>query len=153
MKDIQQHKYSAFDAALNYITFKDRTFKEIYNKLKDKGYTEDDIETAICKLLEYKYIDDSRYAYSFIKDNIDKKGKTRITSELINKGVSKSVIVDEMSKFEFCEEEAIESEIRRKFGRVSFVDEKAKARVIGYFARRGFKYCDISRAISNLNQY
>ena len=60
-------RYSAFDTALYYITFKDRTKKEISTKLKEKGYSDLDIEEAILKLKEYGYINEENYAFSYIK--------------------------------------------------------------------------------------
>ena len=144
---IKQNNISAFDAALNFITFKDRTKQEIEIKLKEKMYSLEEIDLAIDKLLEYKYIDDSNYTNRYIKSNIDKKGVSRITNELINKGVSREIISEELSKFDFCEEDAITNEIIRKYGTEKF-DDKQKSKIIGYFARRGFKYNDISRALS-----
>ena len=61
---------SAFDVAANYIAFKDRTENEVYNKLKEKGYCSQEIDDAIQKLLEYGYVNDERYALSYIRSNI-----------------------------------------------------------------------------------
>lgn len=145
-------KYTAFDSALYYITFKERSQNEIEQKLKDKGYSADEIDEAVAKLLEYNYINDSRYANLYIKSNIDKKGMSRITNELIGKGINKDIISLELEKFEFQEDKAIATEIKRKYGIGKF-DDKMKAKIYGYFARRGFKYNDISKALTHINDY
>ena len=83
---------SAFDVALNYITFKDRTEKEIHTKLKEKGYSNLDIDETIDKLKEYGYINEENYAFSYIKSNINKKSKKIIKMELLQKGINKDIV-------------------------------------------------------------
>ncbi len=138
---------SAFDKAVNLLAFKDRTKKEIYDKLKEKGYSIDEIDIAVCKLCEYGYINDERYALSYIKANIGKKGKKLIKTELINKGVDRDVVAVSLEEVFVDEYETIDSIILRRYSDVDFKDEKIRRRVFGYLQRRGFDYGSISAAI------
>ena len=52
----------ARDTALKYINNKQRTKKEIINKLREKDFTEDIIEKVIKLFEKYGYIDDYAYA-------------------------------------------------------------------------------------------
>ena len=59
----QPTTYSAFDTAIYYLTFRDRSRKELCDKLTEKGYEEAEIAEAVEKLMSYGYIDDERYAH------------------------------------------------------------------------------------------
>ncbi|MBP3622211.1 MAG: regulatory protein RecX [Lachnospiraceae bacterium] len=141
-------RYSAFDTALYYITFKDRTKKEISTKLKEKGYSDLDIEEAILKLKEYGYINEENYAFSYIKSNITKKGSKLISMELMNKGVSNEIIREQLLEFEEREEDVIGNILESRYAETDFSDERALRRVYSYFARKGFRYDSISNALS-----
>lgn len=141
-------RYSAFDTALYYITFKDRTKKEISTKLKEKGYSDLDIEEAILKLKEYGYINEENYAFSYIKSNITKKGYKLISMELMNKGVSNEIIREQLLEFEEREEDVIGNILESRYAETDFSDERALRRVYSYFARKGFRYDSISNALS-----
>lgn len=83
----QPTTYSAFDTAIYYLTFRDRSRKELCDKLTEKGYEEAEIAEAVEKLMSYGYIDDERYASSYIRNQMRAKGRRRITMELSGKGV------------------------------------------------------------------
>lgn len=138
-----QGKYSAFDTALYYLSFKDRTIKELSDKLNEKGYSEEDISIAIDKLLYYEYLNDKSYALSYIKGNIKKKGIKLITNELMSKGIAKQDILDaldELEVFDLDEGSIVRDIFDRRFTDVDMSDQKQRRRVIAYFLRRGFSY-------------
>ncbi len=141
-------RYSAFDTALYYITFKDRTEKEIQDKLKEKGYSYSDIDVAVSKLKEYGYINEENYAFSYIKSNIHKKGYRRITSELAARGLDKDIIEEQLDMFDFSEEDTIYNILDSRFSNCDMYDEKQLRRIYSFFARRGFSYGNISNALS-----
>lgn len=141
--------YSAFDTAAYYLTYKDRTEKEVYDKLKEKGYSSQDIDESICKLKMYGYLNDENYALSYIKSNINKKGTKRIYMELAQKGVSKDTIYEQLDEFVIDETGVVEDILYKRYRNVDFNDETQRHRVYGYFMRRGFKQDSISKAITN----
>ena len=145
---VSRVRYSAFDTALYFLTFKDRTIKEIKDKLKEKGYSDSDIEDALVKLIDYGYINEKNYAFSYIKSNMNKKGAKLITMELIQKGLDKGVIMEQLSYFQDDEEDIVYSSVCKKYKDVDLDDEKQRRRVFSYFVRRGFKYESVSSALS-----
>ncbi len=147
--DNSKARYSAFDKAVNYLTFKDRTKKEIVDKLTEKGYGREDIDEAIHRLCEYGYINDERYTFSYIKANIQKKGKKLIRTELLNKGIDREVVSSCLEDTVVDEYETIDSILLKRYGDADFTDEKVCRRVYGYLQRRGFNYSCISSAISH----
>lgn len=145
---VKSNIYSAFDAALNVLTFKARTTKEIKTKLKEKGYSANQIEETVTKLTYYNYLDDEAYALSYIKANACTKGKKLILGELLNKGIDKSIILDCYEKLETDEKDTIQSIFDKRFINYDMTDEKQKRKVFSYFARRGFNYDSISSVIN-----
>lgn len=156
-----ENKYSAFDTALYYLSFKNRTQKEIKDKLIEKGYSESEIDKSISKLLEYGYIDDSHYTFLYIKSNINKKGIKLIKNELINKGILKEVVDEQYSVYleneisdDVCnnndfEYNTVNEIFERRFYSIDLTDEKNLRKVNSYFIRRGFKYEIVNKVIKN----
>ena len=138
------------DAALNIITYKDRTVAELKKKLTEKGYGLSEIEDVIAKLAEYNYVDDQRYAIHFAKGRSESRGARVIRMELKNKGVSDSLISLAMEELDVDESETVEKLLRRRYGNEDLRDEKTRNRAYGFLMRRGFSYDTISRAISLL---
>ena len=80
--------------ALNLISYRQRSIQEVRNNLKEKGYEDIYIEKAIEYCESQNYLNDEEFALSFIRDkqNLNNLGSKRIKYELINKGVSESII-------------------------------------------------------------
>ncbi len=141
---------SCKERALKLITIKDRTQKELTDKLKEKGYREEEIEEVILFLKEYKYIDDFSYAQKFTRDaqNLKKWGKSKIIFELSRKGIDKETAQSVTDEFCTDEEEILDIEIQKRFKNSDLSNEKERARIFGYFARRGFSPSEIKGAIN-----
>lgn len=125
--------------ALKLITIKDRTKKEIYEKLKQKGYDETSITEEIAFLEEYGYINDANYARKFVNDcvNIKKWGGKRIYSELVRKGIDRDIIDGLINQDN--EEEILMAEFEKRFKNSDLSNIKERRRIFGFFMRRGFK--------------
>jgi len=139
---------NAFDKAAYYITYRDRTKKEVYDKLKEKGYSSHDIDDAIFKLIEYGYVDDERYALSYIRSNINSKGINRIIIELGQKGIKKDIIQECLKISEFNEYETIKDIFKRRYSDIDLNDERCVRKIFSYFSRRGFKFECIHKVIA-----
>ena len=134
----QPTTYSAFDTAIYYLTFRDRSRKELCDKIAE----------AVEKLMSYGYIDDERYASSYIRNQMRAKGRRRITMELSGKGVDSEMTRELCMELVPDEAETIYDLLERRYGNLDFSDEGQMRRMYSFFARRGFKYEDIRRAVS-----
>ncbi len=65
-----------------------------------KGYDEDAITKAIDFLKEYNFLDDKDYTNKFVKDKLKCQGSNKIRYSLMQKGVSKDVIEEELSSID-----------------------------------------------------
>ena len=142
-------KYSAFDTAIYYLTFKDRTKREIEDKLKEKGYGEEEIDEAVARLMGYGYINDKGYTLSYIKSNIEKKGRRLIVRELLNKGIEKDTIEQYMEEADIDEYTQVENILIKKYSTADFNDISDRRKIFSYFARRGYGFDVINKAITN----
>lgn len=89
-----EEERKVINAALNILSYRQRSIKELREKLREKGYDNLFIEKAIDYCKEQNYLNDEEFSISYIKDKqyLNKLGSKRIKYELINKGVSKDII-------------------------------------------------------------
>lgn len=84
----------AMDSAVNYLSYRSRTEKEVIDKLSQKNYSEKIIAEIIKRLKEYHYIDDCAYLKNYLLGNaqMTRYGKIRIVNDLQRKGLKESVL-------------------------------------------------------------
>lgn len=91
-----------YNKILHYIDFKPRTEKEIIKYLKEHEADEETISSIVKKLTRIKYLDDKRYASSFVNESIRKqKGKNYIIQQLNDKGVEENYIYEALKVYEY----------------------------------------------------
>ena len=97
----ENKRFEAYYVALKYIKTKLRTRKEIEEYLSKKDYNDFDIDYAVARLEQEKYLDERVYAKSYILDAINLKniGPNKIVIELTNLGIDKNIVLDELSIF------------------------------------------------------
>ena len=93
-------KRNPINSALRLLKFRARSENEIRTKLKQKGYTQEEIEETIAFLKEKGFLDDETFAYLFAYDamTLKKYGPFRIKWELRKLGVDEYIIEDAISK-------------------------------------------------------
>ena len=106
----------AFEAALNYLSYKARTTKEMVDYLKKKEMDEESIGYAIEKLEEYKYLNDEQYAEDYVKyyQSNPRYGAKMLEYRLIQKGISASIAKRVCETFREDEEGRVIIELIRK---------------------------------------
>lgn len=73
-----------------YCAYQDRCHKEVRNKLSDLGIWDDDAGQIIVELIEEKFLDEERFARSFVrgKHRFKKWGRIKIKQELKRKEIT-----------------------------------------------------------------
>lgn len=91
----------AYYSALKFIKTKLRTKKEIEEKLKKLGYTNNVVLNTIKRLEEQKYINDDIYIKAYISDqiNLTLKGPKKISQELIKLGFKEEIVNTYIDKY------------------------------------------------------
>lgn len=131
--------------AMNLLTKKDYTQKQLCKKLKEGYYTEGQIDKTIDFLKEYGYLDDARYVKNYFFTYIGTTPKNQIIRKLLEKGISQEMLdkmVDEIYKEEseltnIPSEEEIGIKLleKKNYDILSSVKEKQKA--YAYLLRKG----------------
>ena len=80
------------ESALRTIERSYKTEKEIRDKLLAKEFDIETVDSTINFLIEYGFIDDSKFVSMYIKDRIRTQGRNKIRYSLISKGVNKLLI-------------------------------------------------------------
>lgn len=129
--------------ALRLLTIKDRTERELEDRLERKGYDKDVVNAVIEEMKSLGYVDDKRYAMHFaeLRAAYDKFGPYRILVELGRRGIPKDLAEDTVrSVFHEGREEANALELAMQWVTRKGTDDKEKAyrRLYAYLARRGF---------------
>lgn len=134
-------------ASLRYLSYRDRSTKEMTEYLEKKGFGAEDIEEEINRLKTRRYIDDARFARQHILYALEKgRGSLRIERDLKNKGICQEDMEDgiyqaeeilEMS-YEECQIEQAEKIAVAMMEGLEF-NEKNLAKVARRLSGRGFK--------------
>lgn len=132
---------------MNMLKAKDQTEYELRQKLKRDYFPEKVINRAIEYVKGYNYIDDRRYADSYIALRSSHKSRMAVRYELISKGIPEELIDDGMQAAGINDRESIMRLLKRKFCPEDLMDEKKKQKIFGYFMRKGFCVSDVRDSI------
>ena len=116
------------------LSLRDRTKKELQQKLNEKYRNSRMVEKSVLKLVELGYINDKEYAVSYIMSR--KYGKQRITYNLMQKGIGRETIEEAYFSIEEEYERNIEDEKLEKAIEKNIKKEENK--LIQYLVRQGF---------------
>ena len=135
--------------AMHLLEKQDRTEANLRKKLRESGYPEMAIDSAISYVASYHYIDDERYARNYVRYHQDGKSKKKIFEALLLKGVAKDVISSALEEeYEASEENMILELIEKKHYDVETADIKEKSKMFRFLIGRGFTPGDIDRILS-----
>jgi len=148
-----EQKRKAKDIALNLLSFRARSEKEISEKLKRRGFSRENIEEAKEDLRRVNLLNDYEFACSWIKDRMKNRprGIVLLKQELIKKGVKKEIIDKALGEcYPEADEVKIASElIKKREKRYKYLDKQtARKRMSGFLLRRGFSYEVVKEAIN-----
>ena len=154
---LSEERKSAKDRALKFLSYRDRSEKEILTKLKDVGYDESIIEWVIADLKRLKFIDDKRFAYSFAQTQMITRpmGEFFLKRELKQKGVATELIEQTIEKvYQEKDQLTVAMELgEQRKKRFKNLDElKVKKRVSDFLLRRGFSWDIVSYILENWNE-
>ncbi len=155
IKGVLQHEEQnkVINHALNLLSYRQRSEKEIYNALKRKNFEDSYIKNAIDYCRENRYLDDRAFAESFIRDkmNLNSFGPERIRYELILKGISKDIIEDLLTidydeQYEMAMDLALKKLNTYKNGDRNSIYRK----LTGFLQRKGYSFDIISKVAKEI---
>lgn len=143
-------------AGIKHISYKQRTRKEVADKLRDLEHTPDQIEEAIDKLEEMGFLDDEGYAEEFVDTRQVRYGRKRIFLELRKRGIPEHIAekaLDEVLDVDAGYQKALEL-AKKKYAQCDGLEaQKAAARIQGMLLRKGYSYDVVNNIIKELGVY
>lgn len=144
--DVEKARKRTFDRAVNLLTFKPRSIRELRERLLEKDWTNSRIVDDVIKTLEtYGYLNDAQFAKDLAASKLRQKpvGKYVLRQKLMRKKLDKETIDEAIEKaFENAPEEemidlAIEKRLRIK-GKPT--DREDAKKFYDFLLRQGFSY-------------
>ena len=156
------------EAALDLLSYRSRTRQELETRLRQKGFPVGRIRPCLDDLEGKGLLDDEAVAAAFVRDRLRHRprGKSRLVSELRAKGVDAQLATDAIEQV-FGDEEVTDAGLAREaaerwvarqgpatlqvLGHAAHTPErdKARRRLYGYLARRGFRGEALTHALDH----
>lgn len=133
--------------ALNYLSFRERSTKEVRTYLKDKTDDHEQLERVLAKLHEQSFLDDERFARNWVENRnlLKPRSKRQLQMELRQKGIDSNIVEEVLGEqSDENEQENIQELIRKKKNTSAGRDEQ---KLIRYLISKGFRYGDIKAVL------
>lgn len=145
MKDdsvLDKARYQAYDL----VARRPRSEWEMYQFLKRKDYTDEIIAGVVGQLKEQGYLDDYRFATSWVASRrlLKATNQRRLRLELRQKHVDDNVIQKVLEEDETDDRDALRRLVEQKRRQTRYQDP---VKLMQYLARQGFAYDDIKQVI------
>ena len=125
--------------------------REIRTKLYQKGYSSETTQKIIETIKEYKLIDDSDYAKTYVDSN-KTKSKREIEFNLSQKGIDKHIIQNAVNDIENDDEMAKIDIITAKYMKNKPKTSENLQKLFRYLQGKGFEFELIKNKISKLKE-
>lgn len=144
MDQINKKEFSkARNKAFKLLSYRERTIKEIEDRLRKKDFTEDIIKAVVDYLLENDYLNEERFAKMWIRSrkNHHPRGRKLIYKELKNKGINQRIINIALNQYLSQEDELEMAEyLMAKWLRRRKKEDSSSYKLKNYLANKGFSY-------------
>lgn len=149
----QSEKQRANEKALNLITYRDHSKKELKEKLS-RTYSAETAEEIAEKMQEAGLVNDEEYARKYADELLRKKHMSMrgIEFKLREKGISSEIIQIIKEELEFDPVSEIQQVLAKKYPTYA-QDEKVKKRAIAALQRLGWSWSDIKNAMQEENNF
>lgn len=148
LRDDDEHE-RAYQSALHFLGARPRSSAEVQRNLRDKGFDDEVIASAIARLLDHGYLNDEEFARYWLdnRSRFRPRSAKAIRYELRQKGVDRDAIEAAVEALD--EDAAAWDAAAAKIDRFRDLPQDEFERKLGAFlARRGFDYETARRAVA-----
>ena len=134
--------------------YQDRCHKEVYNKLRTYGLDDEDTNALISHLIEYQFLDEQRFAESFVsgKYRIKKWGRNKIKAHLKQKSIPQVCIDDALKTIDDdLYMKNLKGLAERKWKEKKGSSFEKKVKVQQFLSSRGYEF-DLIHDVLNTNE-
>ena len=149
------HRLQVFDLAVQLLSVKSRSARELAAALRKRGASRDECAAAIERLQELRLVDDASYARYVARSRMagGAMSKRRVQQELARRGVAPEVarealgeVAAEVGLDEYEGALAVAQKRMRSLGRED--GATVRRRLYGFLARRGYESSVVSRVMA-----
>jgi regulatory protein len=137
----EDQREAAYQKALNFIQYRERSEAEVQQHLKEQNLSEEIAGQVIERLRRSGLVNDQRFAQAWIENRSEFHPRSRraLAYELRQKGIDPGAIQDALQDVDE-EQLAFQAAVKqfRKFQTLEWPDFRQK--MLGFLARRGFSY-------------
>ena len=134
--------------ALHLLERMDRTEQQLRTKLTEGGYPPEIVEQTLEYVRSFHYIDDVRYARTYIEYRKASRSLRQMERELYQKGISKADFQEALEELETPdEEEQIRQWMEKKRFDAKTAGRQERDRFIRFLLRRGYGMAAIQRVL------
>lgn len=153
INDLQEkdHFEGAYQRAINFLSYRIRSEKEIRQNLAKYEVPEEIINRVLDRLRDASLANDREFASLWVENRIQFKprGKRALSSELFQKGIPNEIIEDVLAELD--EEKLAYQCAHSKITKYRGLEEKAfQKKLSGLLTRRGFPYHIIKDVVGSL---
>lgn len=154
LKEIQNFAQFSYgkNLALYHLSFKQRTAQEVRDYLTKHEIETGTIEQVLTNLKEDRWIDDRKYAESFIQSNLlsGDKGPFVLKQKLKQKGIASSIIDSQLEQADFSElSQKTAEKILRKYQN-KLPSKALQDKILQSLMNKGFSYEQAKSTFQNL---
>ena len=138
----------AYMRSLDLLSRRARSEWEMRDYLKRKEYEPDIIDKILLRLNDAGYIDDYKFASSWVENRhlLKSISQRKLWQELKQKHITDEIINEVLGADETDEQQTLKALIEKKRSQTRYQDDK---KLIAYLAGQGFRYDDIKEAMSS----
>ena len=154
LKEIQDYAQFSYgkNLALYHLSFKQRTAKEVKDYLTQHDIQPEIISQVLDNLKKDHWINDRKYANSFIQSNLltSDKGAFVLKQKLSQKGISSTIIEEELSQFDFTEftDKVAKKLLKKHQGKLP--SKALQDKILQSMINKGFSYSQAKTAYQHL---
>jgi len=135
--------------AVNYLSYRQRSSKEMIDHLIKKGFTRECAEEVTRQLQSARMMNDLEFTRAFVRDRLKRKptGQALLRMQLIAKGIPSSMadtVLADLISPQNQQASALQAAMRKiqitRSSTINLDDEKQKKRLLDFLLRRGFSY-------------
>ena len=130
--------------AMHILEQMDRTEHQLREKLAKGEYPQECIDSAVEYVKKYRYLDDERFASSYVRYHQEKLSRQQLSVKLSQKGVGRDIIEEALEmEYEADDGEKIRNLLSKRHFDPDNTDRQENNKIYQYILRRGFKSSDI----------
>ncbi|MEM7037314.1 MAG: regulatory protein RecX [Bacteroidota bacterium] len=140
-----------------YCAYQERCVQEVRQKLKKLECPEAAVEKIVARLLDEGFVDEARYARSFVRGKFGLKGwgKMKIRQALRMKGLDEELIASTLAAEVGVDQyrETVRKQALKKAGKDGWPAEwEARQKIKAFLLRKGFEFDVVNEVMAELGE-